>query len=31
VFMIEARPQSPGRLRVGQPVSVALATAEPRR
>jgi HlyD family secretion protein len=25
VFMIEARPQRPDRLRVGQPVSVALA------
>ncbi|HEY2230521.1 MAG TPA: efflux RND transporter periplasmic adaptor subunit [Xanthobacteraceae bacterium] len=28
VFMIEARPQHPERLRVGQPVSVALAPAE---
>jgi HlyD family secretion protein len=27
VFMIEARPQSPDRLRVGQPVSVALVPA----
>jgi HlyD family secretion protein len=27
VFMIEARPQHPDRLRVGQPVSVALAPA----
>jgi HlyD family secretion protein len=27
VFMVEARPQSPERLRVGQPVSVALAPA----
>jgi len=31
VFMIEARPQRPDRLRVGQPVSVALALAEPQR
>ncbi|HEY4407448.1 MAG TPA: efflux RND transporter periplasmic adaptor subunit [Xanthobacteraceae bacterium] len=31
VFMIEARPQRPDRLRVGQPVSVALAPAEPPR
>jgi HlyD family secretion protein len=29
VFMIEARPQRPDRLRVGQPVSVALVPAEP--
>jgi HlyD family secretion protein len=28
VFLIEARPQHPDRLRVGQPVSVALAPAE---
>jgi HlyD family secretion protein len=28
VFLIEARPQRPERLRVGQPVSVALASAE---
>jgi HlyD family secretion protein len=28
VFMIEARPQRPDRLRVGQPVSVALVPAE---
>jgi HlyD family secretion protein len=28
VFMVEARPQRPDRLRVGQPVSVALAPAE---
>src|SRR5580700_6303947 len=28
VFMIEARPQRPDRLRVGQPVSVALAPVE---
>ena len=27
VFLVEARPQSPDRLRVGQPVSVALAPA----
>ena len=31
VFMIEARPQRPDRLRVGQPVSVALVPAEPLR
>jgi HlyD family secretion protein len=31
VFMIEARPQRPDRLRVGQPVSVALVAAEPQR
>jgi HlyD family secretion protein len=31
VFMIEARPQRPEQLRVGQPVSVALAPAEPQR
>jgi HlyD family secretion protein len=31
VFMIEARPQHPDRLRVGQPVSVALAPAESQR
>ena len=30
VFMIEARPQRPDRLRVGQPVSVALVPAEAR-
>jgi HlyD family secretion protein len=29
VFMVEARPQRPDRLRVGQPVSVALVPAEP--
>jgi HlyD family secretion protein len=28
VFLVEARPQQPERLRVGQPVSVALAPAE---
>jgi HlyD family secretion protein len=31
VFMIEARPQTPDRLRVGQPVSVALAQAQVQR
>jgi HlyD family secretion protein len=31
VFLIEARPQRPDRLRVGQPVSVALTTTEPQR
>jgi HlyD family secretion protein len=31
VFLIEARPQRPDRLRVGQPVSVALMGAEPQR
>jgi HlyD family secretion protein len=31
VFLIEARPQRPDRLRVGQPVSVALMAAEPQR
>jgi HlyD family secretion protein len=31
VFMIEARPQSPDRLRVGQPVSVALVPAQAPR
>jgi HlyD family secretion protein len=30
VFMVEARPQRPDRLRVGQPVSVALLPAEAR-
>jgi HlyD family secretion protein len=30
VFMVEARPQRPDRLRVGQPVSVALIAAEAR-
>jgi HlyD family secretion protein len=30
VFMIEARPTEPDRLRVGQPVSVALGAGEPR-
>jgi HlyD family secretion protein len=30
VFMVEARPQRPDRLRVGQPVSVALIPAEAR-
>jgi HlyD family secretion protein len=28
VFLVEARPQQPQQLRVGQPVSVALAPAE---
>ena len=31
VFMIEARPQQPDRLRVGQPVSVALVPAQVQR
>jgi HlyD family secretion protein len=31
VFLIEARPQRPDRLRVGQPVSVALTKTEPQR
>jgi HlyD family secretion protein len=31
VFMIEARPQYPDRLRVGQPVSVALVPAQVQR
>jgi HlyD family secretion protein len=31
VFLIEARPQRPDRLRVGQPVSVALMAGEPQR
>jgi HlyD family secretion protein len=31
VFMVEARPQRPDRLRVGQPVSVALVLAEPQK
>jgi HlyD family secretion protein len=31
VFMVEARPQRPDRLRVGQPVSVALVPAEPQK
>src|SRR6202047_265560 len=30
VFMVEARPQRPDRLRVGQPASVALVPAEPQ-
>jgi len=31
VFMVEARPQRPDRLRVGQPVSVAFVPAEPQK
>ena len=31
VFMVEARPQRPDRLRIGQPVSVALVPAEPQK
>jgi HlyD family secretion protein len=31
VYLIEARPQRPDRLRVGQPVSVALLATEPQR
>jgi HlyD family secretion protein len=30
VFLVEARPETPEKLRVGQPVSVALATAPAR-
>lgn len=30
VFLVEARPKEPEQLRVGQPVSVALAPAEPK-